>query len=206
MDADVFLEYVEFQIFPSQGRYETCMCYGDKVEAASSGFLEQLVLHSPKIKSLHSKGSDSIFKFKPLGNLRDAKWFTKSTLIWFLRIISSSNIINVAKAMVNEISQLEDARKFHLSLYSKGPQDHTGSGETDVSYSNCAATIVDDDDNPSSSDASKNELLRAMDLRLTAITEELAAVFDQAVGTKCSFQDITNIEKFSYYFGAVELR
>ncbi|KAK4358238.1 hypothetical protein RND71_023848 [Anisodus tanguticus] len=195
VDSDVLLEYVEFQIFPSQGRYETRMCYGDKVEAASSGLLEQLVLHSPKIKSLHSKGSDSSFKFKPLGNLSDAKWFTKSTLIRFLCIISSSNIINVSKAMVNEISQLEDARKFHLSLYSKGPQDHTGSGET-----------VDADDNPSSSDVSKNELLRAMDLRLTSLIEELTAVFDQAVGTKCSFQDITNIEKFSYYFGAVDLR
>lgn len=45
-----------------------------------------------------------------------------------------------------------------------------------------------------------------MDLRLTALTEELAAVFDQAVGTNCSFGDITNIEKFSYYFGAVDLR
>ncbi|XP_059298769.1 uncharacterized protein LOC132051631 [Lycium ferocissimum] len=182
VDVDALLEYVEFQIFPSQGRYETRMCYGDKVVAAPSGLLEQLVQHSPKIKSLHSKGSDSSFKFKPLGNLSDAKWFTKSTLIRFLRIISSSDVINVAKAMVNEISQLEDARKFHLSLYSKA------------------------DDNPSSADASKNELLRAMDLRLTALTEELAAVFDQAVGTKCSFEDITNIENFSYYFGAVDLR
>ncbi|KAK4348683.1 hypothetical protein RND71_031438 [Anisodus tanguticus] len=180
--ADVLLEYVEFQIFPSQGRYETCICYDNKVEAASSGLLEQIVQHSPKIKSLHSKGSDTSFKFKPLGNLSDAKWFTKSTLIRFLRIIRSSDIFNVAKAMVHEISQLEDARKFHLSLYSKA------------------------DDNPSSLDASKNELLRAMDLRLTALTEELAAIFDQAVGTKCSFEDITNVEKFSYYFGAVDLR
>ncbi|KAL3334496.1 hypothetical protein AABB24_030965 [Solanum stoloniferum] len=207
VDTDVLLEYVEFKIFPSQGRYETLMIYGDKVEAASSGLLKQLVLHSPKIKSLHSRGSDSSFKFKPLGNLSDAKWFMKSTLIRFLRIISSSDIIDVAKATVNEISQLEDARKFHLSLYSKGPQDHTGSEETaDVSYSNSMAPTVDDEDNPSSSDASKNELLRAMDLRLTALTEELAAVFDQAVGTKCAFGDITNIEKFSYYFGAVDLR
>ncbi|MCE0481258.1 hypothetical protein HAX54_038853 [Datura stramonium] len=207
LDADVLLEYIEFQILTSQGRYETRICYGEKVEAASSGLLEQLVQHSPKIKSLHSKGSDSSFKFKPLGDLSDAKWFTKSTLIRFLRIISSSDIIDVAKAMVNEISQLEDARNFHVSLYSKGPQDQIGSGETaDVSYSNCAAPTVDADDKSSSSDASKNELLRAMNLRLAALTEELASVFDQAVGTKCSFEDITNIEKFSYYFGAVDLR
>ncbi|XP_009608416.1 uncharacterized protein [Nicotiana tomentosiformis] len=207
VDADVLLEYVEFQIFPSRGRYEAHMCYGKKVEAASSGLLEQLVLHSPKIKSLHYKGSDSSFKFKPLGNLSDAKWFTNSTLIRFLRIINSLDIIDVAKAMVNEISQLEDARKFHVSLYSKGHEDHVGSRETaGSSYSNSAASTVDADDHPSSSDASKNELLRAMDLRLAALTGELAAVFDKAVGTKCSFEDITNIEKFSYYFGAVDLR
>ncbi|XP_009791479.1 COP1-interacting protein 7-like isoform X2 [Nicotiana sylvestris] len=207
VDADVLLEYVEFQIFPSRGRYEARTCYDKKVEAASSGLLEQLVLHSPKIKSLHYKGSDSSFKFKPLGNLSDAKWFTKSTLIRFLRIISSSDIIDVAKAMVNEISQLEDARKFHVSLYSKGPQNHVGNRETAGSnYSNSAASTVDADDHPSSSDASKNELLRAMDLRLAALTGELAAIFDKVVGTKCSFEDITNIEKFSYYFGAVDLR
>lgn len=64
------------------------MIYGDKAEAASSGLLKQLMLHSPKIKSLHSKGSDSCFKFKPLGNLSDAKWFTKSTLIRFIHTAS----------------------------------------------------------------------------------------------------------------------
>lgn len=52
----------------------------------------------------------------------------------------------------------------------------------------------------------RNELLRAMDLRLTALKGELAAAFDQAAGTRCSFEDIIDIEKFSYYFGAVELR
>ncbi|MCE0482059.1 hypothetical protein HAX54_040438 [Datura stramonium] len=206
IDADVLMDYVEFQIFPSQNRYESHICYGNKLETAASGLLEQLILHSPKIKSLHSKGSDANFRFKPLGNLSDAKWFTKSTLIRFLRIISSSSIIDMAKAMVNEISQLEEARKFHVSLYSKGPQDCIGSGEAECDYSSGAVSSSQQaDDNPSS-DASKNELLRAMDLRLTALKGELAAAFDQAAGTTCSFEDIINIEKFSYYFGAVEFR
>lgn len=52
----------------------------------------------------------------------------------------------------------------------------------------------------------RNELLRAMDLRLAALKGELAAALCQAAGTACSFEDIINIEKFSYYFGAVELR
>ncbi|KAJ8552879.1 hypothetical protein K7X08_020272 [Anisodus acutangulus] len=207
IDADDLMDYVDFQIFPSQNRYESHICYGNKLETAASGLLEQLILHSPKIKSLHSKGSDANFRFRPLGNLSDAKWFTKSTLIRFLHIISSSPIIDIAEAMVNEISQLEEARKFHVSLYSKGPQDHIGSGEAaECDYSSGAVSSSQQvDDNPSS-DASKNELLRAMDLRLTALKGELADAFDQAAGTTCSFEDIINIEKFSYYFGAVELR
>ncbi|CAN4085181.1 unnamed protein product [Withania somnifera] len=206
VDADVLMDYVEFQIFPSQNRYESHICYSNKIETAASGLLEQLILHSPKIKSLHSKGSDTNFRFRPLGNLSDAKWFTKSTLIRFLRIISSSPIIDMAKAMVNETSQLEEARKFHVSLYSKGPQDRIGSGETERDYSSGAvSSLQQENDNPSS-DASKNELLRAIDLRLAALKGELAAAFVQAAGTICSFEDIINIEKFSYYFGAVELR
>lgn len=52
----------------------------------------------------------------------------------------------------------------------------------------------------------RNELLRAIELRLTALKGELAAAIDQAAGTTCSFEDVINIEKFSYYFGAVEMR
>lgn len=206
VDTDVLMDYVEFQIFPSQNRYESHICYGNKLVTAASGLLEQLILHSPKIKSLHSKGSDASFRFRPLGNLSDAKWFTKSTLIRFLHIISSSAIIDMAKAMVNEISQLEEARKFHVSLYSKGPRDQIGSREAECDHSSGAVSSSQQEDDNSSSDASKNELLRAMDLRLTALKGELAAALYRAAGSACSFNDIINIEKFSYYFGAVELR
>ncbi|CAN4123447.1 unnamed protein product [Withania somnifera] len=206
IDADVLMDYVEFQIFLSQNRYEARICYGNRIEKAASGLLEQLILHSPKIKSLHSKGSDANFTFRPLGNLSDAKWFTKSTLIRFLRVISSLPIIDMAKAMVNEISQLEEARKFHVSLYSKRPQDGIGSRETGCDYSSGAVSSSQQKNDNPSSDASKNELLRAMDLRLTSLKGKLAAAFDQAAGITCSFEDIINIEKFSYYFGAVELR
>lgn len=68
-------------------RYEAHICYGNKLVTAASGLLEQLILHCPKIKSLHSKGSDANFRFRPLGNLSDAKWFTKSTLIRYTQVI-----------------------------------------------------------------------------------------------------------------------
>ncbi|KAI3993746.1 hypothetical protein MKX01_002759, partial [Papaver californicum] len=56
------------------------------------------------------------------------------------------------------------------------------------------------------SDATRNELLRAMDLRITVLREEFAASFNQAVGAPCSTKQITNLVTFCEHFGAMELR
>ncbi|XP_031108732.1 COP1-interacting protein 7-like isoform X1 [Ipomoea triloba] len=182
MHTDVLLDYVEFQIYPSQNRYEACICWDNEVEAVASGVLEQLAQHSSKVKALSSKGWDATFKLEPPDNVSEATWFSKSTLIRFLNIISSVDILDKANAMEKEISQLEEARGFHLSLYAKA------------------------DDNSATSDSSKNELLRAMDVRLGALRRDLADAFDEAAGAPCSPEEIVEIGKFSDHFGAVKLR
>ncbi|XP_019192185.1 PREDICTED: uncharacterized protein LOC109186590 isoform X2 [Ipomoea nil] len=175
--TDVSLDYVEFQIYPSQNRYEACICWDNEVEAVASGVLEQLAQHSSKVKALSSKGRDASFKLEPPDNVSNAKWFSKSTLIRFLNIINSGDILDKANAVEKEISQLEEARGFHLSLYAKA------------------------DDDSATSDSSKNELLRAMDLRLGALRSDLADAFDQAAP-----EEIVEIGKFSNHFGAFDLR
>lgn len=65
-------------------RYEACICYHNKIETVTSGVLEPLAMHSPKIKALCSKGSDETFKLQPPENLNDAKWFTRSALMRFV--------------------------------------------------------------------------------------------------------------------------
>lgn len=52
----------------------------------------------------------------------------------------------------------------------------------------------------------RNELLRAMDLRLGALRRDLADAFDEAAGTPCSPEEIVGIGNFSDHFGAVDLR
>ncbi|KAL2526877.1 serine/arginine repetitive matrix protein 1 [Abeliophyllum distichum] len=207
IDINVPLDYIEFQIFPSQNRYEACVCYDKKIEKLTSGLLEHLLQHSAEVKKLHSNGSNASFKLQPPENISDTKWFTKSTLIRFLHIIGLSNILNITNAVKNEISQLEEVHKFQLSLYAKGTQDQLKNGESDNSYSNgTTSTPKQTEGNAEPSDASKDELLRAMELRIAALRGELVASFDQAAGFRYSVEEITDIEKFSHHFGSVDLR
>lgn len=52
----------------------------------------------------------------------------------------------------------------------------------------------------------RNELLRAMDLRLTTLRRELATAFGQAAVATCTLEEINDLEKFSSHFGATDLR
>ncbi|THG09169.1 hypothetical protein TEA_004245 [Camellia sinensis var. sinensis] len=218
IDADSPLDYAEFQLFPSRDRYEACVCSGNKVETIASGLLGQLALHLPELKNLLSRGSNANFKLQPPKNLDSSLWFTKSTLTRFLRIVGSSDTLNTTNAIGNEITQLEEARKFHLSLYTKDHRDHSGDGATakysvivgapsltDCCNLNGVEPQIKDEVEIVSSDATKNELLRAMDLRLTTLRGELAAAFNQVAGATCSSKQVSDMEKLSQHFGAIDL-
>ncbi|KAK1415410.1 hypothetical protein QVD17_31191 [Tagetes erecta] len=178
IDPDAPLDYVELRIFPSRNRYEAYVGSSNREEKAASGDLKRLLLHSPRVKDLSSKGSNMNFKILPPDNVTDAEWFTISTLKRFLRILGSPDILSIG----NEISQLEETRKFQLSLSLKAMVDVTSS--------------ID----------SKNELLRAVDLRLTALKDEVVVAFDQAANGKCSTKDISDLENFAHHIGAKDIR
>ncbi|KAL6530370.1 hypothetical protein OROHE_014723 [Orobanche hederae] len=198
MDANAPLDYIEFHVVPSQNRFEAWVCYENKKEKVSSGLLEHLLLHSPEIKALHSKGSNAKYKLCTPENSHDIRWFTKPTLIRFLHIIGSPDIIHVTNFLKNEISQLEEARKFHFSLYAEESKYPLQSGQSDDSRSEGTGSTTKDD----GTDASKSELLRAMDVRLTALVVELTTAFDQAAGSKYSLEEMIDIHKFSQHFGS----
>lgn len=203
LDADMPLDYIEFQISSSQNRYEACVCYvNNKKNKIASGLLENLLLHSAEINALHSKGSDAKYKLKPPENPCDLKWFTKSALERFLRITCSPDMLDITNAVSREMSQLEKARRFHLSLYAKVMESEVQSGKTDSSSSHGSPSTP----NTEESDASKNELLRAMDLRLTALRGELTAAFNRAIDSRYSVEEMTDLEKFSNHFGSIYLR
>ncbi|WJX40675.1 hypothetical protein P8452_28124 [Trifolium repens] len=181
IDAAASLDYASIQIFPNQNRYEAYVCKGNQSEKVAAGHLEHILPHLPEINDLHAKGFDANFDLKLPKDLHGAEWFSKATVKRFLHVVNSPDSINVIKTIMDEMSQLEDTKKFHVSLY----------GKPEVS------TV--------SSDASKNELLRAMDLRLTALRNKLAETFNKAADAKCSPKDMTYLVKFSQHFGATNL-
>lgn len=63
-------------------RYEVCICIDKFIESVSSGPLEPLLLHSPKIRALQEKGCYATYQLVAPDDLDAAsRWFTKSTLV-----------------------------------------------------------------------------------------------------------------------------
>ncbi|KAI3783556.1 hypothetical protein L1987_42640 [Smallanthus sonchifolius] len=178
IDPHAPLDYVELQIFPSHNRYEACVSTSGIIEKVASGDLQQLLLQLPQVKDLSSQTSDSNFRILTPDDVNNADWFTAATLTRFLNIVGSPDILSIG----NEISQLEETRKFQFSLFAKAEVNMTSSFE------------------------SKNELLQAVDSRLSGLKEQLAEAVNQATGITCSPKDISNLENFAHHFGAEDIR
>ncbi|XP_026413729.1 serine/arginine repetitive matrix protein 2-like isoform X2 [Papaver somniferum] len=200
INAEAPLDYAAFQIMPTQNRYEAFVCRDRKTEKVASGHLEQLTLELPEVKTAEQGDN---FKLQLPENLRGSAWFTKSTLTRFLHIVGAHEKSTICKSLRSEMAQLEEARRFHLELYGQGHKEHPGSGKTD-GHSKVAERTVDSQTVPS--DATRNELLRAMDLRIAVLKEDFTASFNQAVGAPCSIEQITDLVTFCEHFGAMELR
>ncbi|XP_020681330.1 uncharacterized protein LOC110098757 [Dendrobium catenatum] len=199
------LEYATFHVSWSTNSYEAFICSNDIVEKLDSGPLDQLAIHLPEARASQSNPSDSSFKLQLDASTEASSWFTKFTLARFLHVVNVPNVLKLANSIENEICQLEETRRFHISLYAKDNSNHFGGGATEVSYLNDAGLTQQIKVETASSDATKNELLRAMDLRLAALKEELVASFNRAAGATCSTNQISDLASFARHFGAAEL-
>uniref|UniRef100_A0A0E0KDA3 Uncharacterized protein n=1 Tax=Oryza punctata TaxID=4537 RepID=A0A0E0KDA3_ORYPU len=178
--SNVELDSAVFQVSSAQNRYEAIACSKGNTELIASGPFDQLVLHLEDARKFQLCSAAGTFKLLLSGNAKGSSWFTKSTISRFLNIINSPDASKSANGILHEISQLEETRKFHQSLYSKG---NVG---------------------PNSSEATKNELLRALDLRLTVLKEEIFVLLNRAVVSNMSTRDISDLSSFVQHFGASE--
>lgn len=52
----------------------------------------------------------------------------------------------------------------------------------------------------------RNELLQALDLRLTTLTEEILVLLNRVVGSNLSNKEISDLSAFVQHFGTSEFR
>uniref|UniRef100_A0A0E0CZZ2 Uncharacterized protein n=1 Tax=Oryza meridionalis TaxID=40149 RepID=A0A0E0CZZ2_9ORYZ len=201
--SNVELDSAVFQVSSARNRYEAIACSKGNTELIASGPFDQLVLHLEDARKFQSCSTAGTFKLSLSGNAKGSSWFTKSTIARFLNIINSPDASKSANGILHEISQLEETRKFHQSLYSKEQQNPMGGA---LSGGVFGTIDIEQQGNvgPNSSEATKNELLRALDLRLTVLKEEIFVLLNRAVVSNMSTRDISDLSSFVQHFGASE--
>ncbi|KAG6511850.1 hypothetical protein ZIOFF_029928 [Zingiber officinale] len=192
--------------------YEVLICKEGKFENLACGPLDQLAVHLAQVKQCQSNPSRNNFKLELANTFEISSWFTKSTLASFLGIVSSPDVVRTTTAVANEMSQLEDTRRFHLSIYDKKNPDHAGDATAGM-YTYLVVIMpiklklrlwdvkwIQTKVEAGASDATKNELLRAIELRIVVLKEELVASFSQAAGATLSVKQLSDLAKFSQHF------
>ncbi|ONK75130.1 uncharacterized protein A4U43_C03F13680 [Asparagus officinalis] len=189
MNSDTFLDYAQFQLSPRRTRCELFVSGDGKTEKLASGLLKPFLTHLKVAEEQASQGVQSIKvevdKWKNAGN-----WFNKGTLERFVRFVSTPEVLEIVNTFDAEMSQLEGARK----IYSQGTGDQL-SGKFGKNESATAGAA----------DKTKKELLRAIDLRLTAVKQDLATACARASAAGFTLDTASELLLFADHFGAPRL-
>ncbi|KAJ8553235.1 hypothetical protein K7X08_023913 [Anisodus acutangulus] len=180
MESDSLLDYAVFRLSPKRSRCELFVSRGGNTEKLASGLLKPFVTHLKIAEEQVALAVHSI-KLEVERRRKAESWFTKGTLERFVRFVSTPEVLELVNTLDAEMSQLEAARK----LYSQGAGDQlNGSG---------------------GSDATKKELLRAIDVRLTTVQQDLSTACSRASAAGFNLETISELQAFADRFGAPRL-
>ncbi|XVE51815.1 hypothetical protein DITRI_Ditri02bG0071200 [Diplodiscus trichospermus] len=171
------------------GRCELFVSSNGDTEKLASGLVKPFVTHLQVAEEQVALSLQSI-KLE-VDKCKKAKtWFTKGTLERFVRFVSTPEVLELVNTFDAEMSQLEAARR----IYSQGMGDQlSGALGGDGAGMTAAA------------DATKKELLRAIDVRLTAVQQDLAAAFARASAAGFNSDTVSELQQFSDQFRAHRL-
>ncbi|KAH6781250.1 GPI-anchored adhesin-like protein [Perilla frutescens var. frutescens] len=186
MKADAPLDYAVFQLSPKRSRCELFVSSDGSTEKVASGLLKPFVSHLQIAEEQVASAAQSV-KLE-VGRRKNAEtWFTKGTLERFVRFVSTPEVLELVNTLDAEMSQLEAARR----IYSQGAGGQLpgggGSGAT------------------SGDDATKKELLRAIDVRLIAARQDLSTACARAAAAGFNIHTVSELHKFADSFGAHRL-
>ncbi|GER52336.1 COP1-interacting family protein [Striga asiatica] len=186
MKSDTPLDYAVFQLSPKHSRCELFVSSDGSTEKIASGLLKPFVSHLQIAEEQLSSGSQSV-KLEA-GRRKNAEtWFTKGTLERFVRFVSTPEVLELVNTFDAEMSQLEAARR----IYSQGAGNQVSGG--------VGSGVVAGDD------ATKKELLRAIDVRLLAVQQDLYTACSRAAAAGFHVDSVSELQMFADRFGAHRL-
>ncbi|KAJ6818184.1 putative GPI-anchored adhesin-like protein PGA55 isoform X2 [Iris pallida] len=189
MDAGTLLDCARFQLSPCRTRCELFVSGEGRTEKLASGFLKPFLTHLRVAEEQASNGVQSI-KLEIEKRKNDGTWFNKGTLERFVRFVSTPEVLELVNTFDAEMSQLEGARK----IYSQGAGDRLSGREGDAETT-AAATA----------DVTKKELLRAIDVRLSALKQDLVTACARASAAGFTLDTVSELVLFADRFGAIRL-
>ncbi|KAF5743808.1 hypothetical protein HS088_TW08G00396 [Tripterygium wilfordii] len=189
MRSNMPLDYAEFQLSPKRERCELFVSSHGNTEKLASGLLKLFVTHLKVAEDQVVHAVQSI-RLEVERHKNAETWFTKGTLERFVRFVSTPEVLEMVDAFDAEMSQLEAARK----IYAQGTGDQT-SGSLGGNGSRTTAEA----------DATKKELLRAIDVRLAAVGQDLTAACARAAAVGFNPAAILDLKLFADEFGAHRL-
>ncbi|KAI9102905.1 hypothetical protein K1719_023344 [Acacia pycnantha] len=189
MKSDTPLDYAVFQLSPKRSRCELFVSSGGNTEKLATGSVKHFVTH---LKVAEEQVAQAVQSFKlEIERHKNAEaWFTKGTLERFARFVSTPEVLEMVNTFDAEMSQLEAAR----IIYSKG----SGDQRTDSQGGDGTGTTA-------AADATKKELLRAIDVRLTAVKQDLITACAHASAAGFNPDSVSELQQFADQFGAHRL-
>ncbi|KAK1302576.1 hypothetical protein QJS10_CPB12g01830 [Acorus calamus] len=190
MKSDTPLDYAIFQLSPKRTRCDLFVSGSGTVEKIASGLLKPFVMHLKVAEEQVAQTSPSI-KLEVEKRKNAGTWFTKGTVERFVRFVSTPDVLELVNTFDAEMSQLESARRIYL----QGAGEHLSStsGENDT-----AATV--------SADLTKKELLKAIDVRLVAVKQDLTMACARASAAGFTLDNVSELHLFADRFGANRLK
>ncbi|KAL2534201.1 COP1-interacting protein-related [Abeliophyllum distichum] len=185
MKSDVPLDYAVFQLSPKRSRCELFVSGGGNTEKVASGLVKPFIAHL-KVAEEQVASAAELVKLEVGTRKNIDTWFTKGTLERFVRFVSTPEVLELVNTFDAEMSQLEAARR----IYSEGAGDLLCGGS--------GVTAADD--------STKNELLRAIDVRLVAVRQDLSTACARAAAAGFNVDTVSELQMFADRFGAHRLK
>ncbi|KAI3786223.1 hypothetical protein L1987_45358 [Smallanthus sonchifolius] len=174
------IDYAAFHLSPERSRFELF----------ASGLVKPFVTHLKLAEEQFALALQSIrLEIESHKNVETR--FTKGTLERFVRFVSTPEVLELASTYDDEMSQLETARKICSQGSSDQPSSTTGGNRS-------TSTTGDDE--------TKKEPLRAIDVRLETLKQDLATACGRATAAGFNHDTVSDLQLFAVRFGATHLK